>query len=115
MSLALLEALEAKRDRLAREVACRAGHLDEGKLEGQARVGALAHVVDRDREQVDQAQDGRLAELVRLRTHPLPRLLARRGRLRTVAELLREHALPQVLDQVEHEPAEIVAPFRELL
>ena len=50
-------------------------HLHERELERQARVAALAHVVDRDREQVDQPQDRRLAELVRLRAQPLARLL----------------------------------------
>ena len=113
--VALLEPLEAEGDRLAGEVARRARHLDERELERQARVAALAHVVDRDREQVDQAQHRRLAELVRLRPQPLARLLARRGRLGHVAEVLREHQLPQVLDQVEDEAAEVVPALGQLL
>ena len=114
-NLSLLEPLEAERDRLAREVARRARHLDERELERQARVAALTHVVDRDREQVDEPQDRGLLELIRLRLQPLPRFLARRGRLGHVAEVLREHDLPQVLEQVEYEPAEVVSALRELL
>ena len=82
---------------------------------GRRGSRALAHVVDGDREQVDQAEDGRLAELGCLRLHPLAGLLARRGRLRHVAEMLREHQLPQVLDQVEHEAPEVMAALRQLL
>ena len=115
MAPSLLEPLEAEGDRLAREVARGPRHLDERELERQARVAALAHVVDRDREQVDEAQDGRLLELVRLRAQPLARLLARRRRLRHVAEVLGEHELAQMLDQVEDETAEVVAALRELL
>ena len=50
-----------------------------------------------------------LPELVRLRLQPLARLLARRGASGTSPQMLREHELPQVLDQVEDEPAEVVA------
>ena len=87
-------------------------HLDERELERQARVAALAHVVDRDREQVDEPQDRGLLELVRLRLQPLTCFLARRGGLGNVAEMLREHDLPQVLEQVEDEAAEVVPALR---
>ena len=73
--LSLLQPLEPEGDRLAGEVARGPRHLDERELERQARVAALAHVVDRDREQVDEPQHRRLAELVRLRAQPLARLL----------------------------------------
>jgi hypothetical protein len=63
----LLEALEAEGDRLAREIRRRTRHFHERELERQARVAALAHVVDRDREEVDQPQHGRFAHLVGLR------------------------------------------------
>ena len=48
------EPLEPKSQRLARQVRRRPRHLDERELERQARIAALAHVVDRDGEQVDQ-------------------------------------------------------------
>ena len=57
---ALLELLEPVRDRLAREVGAGPRHLDERELERQARVAALAHVLDGDGEQVDQPEHGRL-------------------------------------------------------
>ena len=53
---------------LAFEVGGRARHLDERELERKARVAALAHVLDGDREQVAEPEHGRLAELVGLLT-----------------------------------------------
>ena len=70
-----LEQLEPVGERVAREVGLRARDLDERELERQPRVAALAHVVDGDREQVDQAQHGRLGQLVRLLAEALARLL----------------------------------------
>src|SRR5205807_3304457 len=113
--LSLLEPLEAESNRLAREVAGRPRHLYERELERQARVAALAHVVDRDREQVDEPKHGRLAELVRLGAQPLASLLARRGGLGHVAEMLSEHEPAQVLDHVDDEPAEVMSALRQLL
>ena len=81
------EQVEAVRERLAREVRGRARHLDERELERQTRVAALPHVVDRHREQVDEPQNGRLLELIRLRAEALSRFLARCRCLRHVAEV----------------------------
>ena len=55
------------------------------------------------------------AELVRLRGEPLARLVGQRQRVRHLAHVLHEHQRAQVLEQVEHEPAEILALRRELL
>jgi len=60
-------------ERLAREICTRSRHLDERELERQARVGALAHVLDRDGEQVDEPQHRRRRELVRLLAQPAAR------------------------------------------
>ena len=110
-----LELLEPVRDGLALEVGRRARDLHEGKLERQARIAALAHVVDRDREQVAEAQDRRLAELVCLRAQPLPRLLRQGQRVGHLAHVLHEHHVPQVIEQLGDEPAEILALVGELL
>ncbi len=59
---ARLEQLHAVRERLAREIGLRPRHLHERELERKARVGALPSVLDRDREEVDEPQDGRLRE-----------------------------------------------------
>ena len=112
---ARLELLEPVRDRLAREIGGGARHLHERELERQPRVAALAHVVDRDREQVDQPDHRRLAELVRLRAQPLARLLGHGQRLGHLAHVLHEQQMAQVLDQLRHEAAEIVALLGELL
>ena len=99
----------------ARQVGAGPRHLDERELERQPRVAALAHVVDGDREQVAEPEHGRLAELVRLRAQALARLLGHRQRLGHLAHVLDEHQVPQVLEQVGDEPAEILALLRELL
>ena len=112
---AALEQLEPVRGRLAREVGRRARHLDQRELERQARVAALAHVLDRHREQVAEPQHRRLAELVRLLAQPLARLLRDRQRLRHLAQVLDEQQVAQVLEQVGDEPAEILALLGELL
>src|SRR6266700_4190024 len=111
---ARLELLEPVGDRLAREIRRRARHLDERELERQAGIATLAHVVDGDGEQVDQAYDRRLAELVRLRAQPLLRLLGDGQRLRHLVHVLHEHQVPQVLDQIADEPAEVVSLLRQL-
>ena len=51
-----LEQLDPVGERLALEIGLRAGHLHERQLERKPRVATLAHVLDRDGEQVDQAQ-----------------------------------------------------------
>ena len=96
---ARLEQLEPVRERLARQVGLRARHLHERELERQARVAALAHVVDGDGEQIDQAHDGRLGELVCLLPQALARLLGDGQRLGNVADVLDEQQLAEVLDQ----------------
>ena len=113
--MALLQPVEPEGERLAREIRARPRHLHERQLERQARVAALPHVVDRDVQQVDQPDDGRRAELVRLLAQPLARLVGDRQRLGHLARVLDEHQVPQVLEQVEHEPAEILALLGELL
>ena len=112
---AALQQLEPVRGRLAREISRRARDLDERELERQPRVAALAHVLDRHREQVAEPQHRRLADLVRLLAQPLARLLRDRQRLRHLAQVLDEQQVAQVLEQVGHEPAEILALLGELL
>ena len=63
---AALELLEAVRGRLALQVGRRPRDLDERELEREARVSALAHVVDGHGEEIAEPDDGRLAQLVRL-------------------------------------------------
>ena len=112
---ALLELLEAVRDRLALEVRGRPRDLDERELERQARIAALAHVVDGDREQVAEPDDRRLAELVRLRPQALARLVGQRQRVGHLAHVLDEQQVAQVLEQIGDEAAEILALLGELL
>ena len=97
---AALEQLDAMCERLAREIGVRSRHLHDRELERQARVAALARVVDRDREQVDESQHGRLRKLVRLLAQELLRLLGDRKRLRHVAHVLDEQQVAEVLEQV---------------
>ena len=113
--VALLEPVEAEGQRLAREIRARPRHLHERQLERQARVAALPHVLDRDVQQVDQPDDRRRAELVRLLAQPLARLVGDRQRLGHLARVLHEHQVAQVLQQVEHQPAEVLALLGELL
>ena len=62
-------------ERLARHVCLRARHLDESELERQPRIAALTHVVDCKGQEVDQAEHGRLGQLVGLLAKALARLL----------------------------------------
>ena len=110
-----LELLEPVGDGLALEVGRRARDLHQGKLERQSRISALAHVVHGDRKQVAEAQDRRLAQLVRLRAQPLARFLGQRQRVGHLAHVLDEHHVPQVVEQLRDEPAEILALVGELL
>ena len=112
---ARLEQLDAVRERLAREVGVRSRHLHERELERKPRVGALSRVLDRDGEEVDQPQDGRLGELVRLLAEELLRLLGDRQRVGDVAHVLHEQQMAEVLEEVGDEPAEILSLLRELL
>ena len=111
----LLQLLQPEGGRLAREVGRRARHLDERELERQPRVAALAHVVDGHGQEVHQPQHRALAELVRLLAQPVPRLLGHRHRLRHLADVLDEHELAQVLEQVGDEAPEVLALLGELL
>ena len=103
------------RERLARHVCLRARHLDESELERQARVATLAHVVDGQREEVDQPEHGRLGELVRLLAESFARLLGDGQRVRHVADVLHEQELAEMIDQVDDEPADVLALLGELL
>jgi hypothetical protein len=112
---AAFELVEPERERLAGHVRRRARHLHERELERQARVAALAKIVDGHGEQVDQPHDRRLAELVRLSREPLPRLVRQRQRVRHLAHVLHEQQRAQVLEEVENQPPEVLALRRELL
>ena len=112
---ARLELLEAVGGRLAREVGARPRHLDERELERQARVAALADVVDGDGEQVDEPQHLGLAELVRLGAQPLARLRGHGERVGHLAHVLDEQQVAQVLEQVGDEPRQVLALLGELL
>src|SRR6266508_106980 len=92
------ELLEAVGERLARKVRARSRHLHECELEREAWVAALAHVLDRHREQIDQTDHRRLAELIRLRPEPLASLVRDGQRIRDLAHMLNEHQMPQVLE-----------------
>ena len=111
----LLELLEPVGDRLAREVGRRARHLHERKLEREPWVAALAEIVERDVQEVDQPHDGRRAQLVRLLPEPLAALVGDGQRVGHLARVLDEHQVPEMLEQVGDEPPEIVALLRELL
>src|SRR5215831_6107104 len=100
--------LEAMRGRLAREIRCGPRHLHERELEREARVAALALILDGHREQVAQPQHRRLWKLVRLLPQSVARLLGDRERLGHLAEVLDEQQVAQVLEQVGHEPPEIL-------
>ena len=90
-------------------------HLDERELEREPRVAALAHVVDGDGEQVDSRSTVACGELVRLLAQPLARLLGHRQRLGHLAHVLDEQQVPEMLEQVGDEAAEILALLGELL
>ena len=110
-----LELLEPIRERLAGEVRAGTRDLDQRELERQPGVAALAHVLDCDREQIDEPDHRCLAELIRLCAEALSRLLGDRECLRHLAHVLDEHEVTQVLQQVDDEAAEILALLRELL
>ena len=112
---AAFELVEAKCQCFAGHVRRGARDLHERELERQARIAALAHVVHGHGEQVDQPHDDRRAELVRLRREPVARLLGQRQRVGHLAHVLDEHQRAQVLEQVEHEPADVLPLRRELL
>ena len=110
-----LQLLDAVCERLAREIRAGPRHLDDRELERQPWIAALAHVLDRNRQQVDEPDDRRLAELVRLCAQPLARLLGHRQRIGHLAHVLDEHHVAEVLEQVDHQTAEILPLLGELL
>ena len=110
-----LEELDAVHERLAREIRRRAGHLHERELEREPRVGALADVVHRDCEEVDEPEHRRLGQLVRLLAQALLHLLGDRQRLGDVAHVLDEEQVPQVLEEVGDDAPEILALLCKLL
>src|SRR6478672_1231063 len=106
---ASLELLEPIGERLSLEVGAGPGHLHERELERKAWIAALAHVLDCDRQQVDEPDDARLAELVRLCAQPLARLFGDGEGVGYLAHVLHEHQMAEVLEQIDDEPAEILS------
>ena len=68
-----------------------------------------------DCEEVDEAQNRRLRELVRLLAQELLRVVRDGQRLGDVAHVLHEEQVPQVLEQVGDEPPEVLAALGELV
>src|SRR5581483_8791957 len=110
-----LQQLDSVRERLAREIRRWPRHLHQRKLERQARVAALPHVVHRDREQVDQTDDGRGGQLVRLLAQALARLFGHGQRVGDFVHVLHEQQMAQMLEQVGDEAAEVLPVRRQLL
>ena len=110
-----LELLEPVRERFPGKVGPGTRDLHQGELQRQTRIAALSHVLDGDRQQVDEADDGRLAELVGLRTEPLARLVRHRERVRHLAHVLHQHEVAQMLEQVDDQPAQVLSLLRQLL
>src|SRR5215212_3435875 len=111
---ARLQLLEPVGERLTGEIRSGTRDLDQRQLERQARIAALAHVLDRDGEQVDEPDHGRLAELVRLCAQTFTRLLGYGERVRHLAHVLDEHQVTEVLEQINDEAAEILPLLGEL-
>ena len=111
----LLELVEAERHRLPGEVASGPGHLDEGQLERQPRITALAVVVHSHREQVAKPQHRRLRQLIRLLAKPLARLVGDGQRVGNLAHVLDEEQVAQVLEQIGDEAREILPLLGKLL
>ena len=110
-----LEQLDAVRERLALQIRLRPRHLDQRELERQPRIAALPEVVERDSEQVDQPQHGRLGQLVRLLAQPVAGLLRDGEGVGGIADVLDEQEVSQVVEQVGDEPPEVLALLGELL
>ena len=111
----LLELVEAERHRLPGEVATGPCHLDEGQLERQPRITALAVVVHSHREQVAQPQHRRLRELIRLLAKPVARLVGDGQRIGNLAHVLDEKQVAQMLEQIGDEAREILPLLGKLL
>ena len=111
----LLQLLEAEGKGFAGEIGARTRDLHQRELERQTWIAALSHVLDRDGEQIDQPDHGRLAELVRLRTQPFARLLRHGQGVGHLAHVLDEHQMAQVLEQVDYETPEVLALLGKLL
>ena len=111
----LLELVEAERHRLAGEVAAGPCHLDEGQLERQSRITALAVVVHSHREQVAKPQHSRLRQLIRLLAKPFARFVGDGQRIGDLAHVLDEEQVAQVLEQIGDEAREILPLLGKLL
>jgi hypothetical protein len=79
--------------------------LDDRELERKAGIAALPHVLDRDCEEIDEPEDGRLGELIRLLAEELFRLLGHGKRLRDVAHVLDEQQVTEMLEEIGDEPS----------
>ena len=101
--------------RFARQIRLWPSHLDERELEWEPRVAALPLVLDHDREKVDQTQHGGLRKLVRLLAQPVARLLGQRQGFGHVAQVLHEQQVPEVLQELLRELAQVLAALGELL
>ena len=114
-SASSLEPLEPEGERLVRQVCAGPRHLHERELERQPGIAALAHVVDGNREQVAESQHRRLADLVRLCAQPVTCLVRHRHPVGHLAEVLDEQEVPQVLEQVGDEAADVEPLLRRAL
>ena len=103
------------RERLPGKVGSRAGHLHERELQRQSGIAALAHVLDGDGEEVDQAEHGRPGKLVRLLAEPFAGLLGDRQRVGHVAEVLDEEQMAEMLEEVVDEAPEVLPLLGQLL
>ena len=101
--------------RLVREVGMRARHLDDRQLERKPGVSSLAHVLDRDCEEIDESQHCRLGQLVCLLSQQLLRLFGHRQRLGHVTHVLDEQQMTQVLEEVRDQASEVLSLLGQLL
>ena len=102
-----LDPRQALVEGLGREVAGGPARPDERQLQRQARIGALAHVVEHAAEEVDQPVDGRRLEPLGLACHAGP-LVVGDGRFgRQLPELLLEEDQPKVGEEVGDERPEV--------
>jgi hypothetical protein len=110
----VLELLEAVGDRLALEVRRRTRDLDERELERQARVAALAHVVDGHREQVAEPETVASPSWFAW-ARSRSRVSSVSGSESGTSPMCWTSRVAQVLEQIGDEPAEVLALLGELL